>query len=260
MPIGLDAANDPEEEIARLRQELTLVLARLEQTQQRKSSLLTMASHDLRTPLAIIQGYSQLLSSELAPAAGTDISEYLSNILAHTDLLSKMVENLVALDQYEREEIKLTLSRRNLNDLVDHALGQIEGLTALKNLGIIYDAPAMSTWVRVDEDEIRRAFYNVLSHAVKYARPDSQLRLGIGRRDGFYRIELHDPHRYLSAEMIARLFTLAQVGKDGIASMRGMDMGLVLTRHVIERHGGRVEATTEANRGMTIALYLPSVD
>lgn len=260
MPNPSDVSNEQREQIARLRHELVLTQTRLEQAQQRKSSLLTMASHDLRTPLAIIQGYSQLLATELQPAAGTDVAEYLSNILAHIDLLSKMVENLVALDHYERDEINLTLARRNLNDLVDHALGQIEGLTALKNLDIDYEAPSRSTWVRVDEDEIPRAFYNVLSHAVKYAKPDSHLRLAIGRADGFYRVELHDPHRFLSAEMIARLFTLAQVGKDGIASMSGMDMGLVLTRHVIEHHGGRVEATTEGNRGMTICLYLPADD
>lgn len=255
---SLDPSNDPADELARLRQELTLAQARLEQIQKRKSSLLTMASHDLRTPLAIIQGYSQLLTAELAPAAGTDVAEYLTNILAHIDLLGKMVENLVALDSYERDEIKLALVRRNLNDVLDHALGQIEGLTVLKNLVIDYELPANPAWVRVDEDEIQRAFYNVLSHAVKYARPESHLRLAISRSDGFYRVELHDPYRYLTVEVLTRLFTLAEAGNGGIASMRGMDMGLVLTRHVIERHGGRVEATSEANRGMAIVLYLPS--
>ena len=258
MPKHEDSSNNQEQEIARLRHQLSDVQARLEQAHQRKSSLLVMASHDLRTPLAIIQGYSQLLTNELEPMAGSDVAEYLTNILAHTELLSNMVENLVALDQYERDEVRLTVAKSNLNDLIDHALAQIEGLTILKNLEIHYEAPIKPGWVCVDEDEIHRALFNALSHVIKYARPDSHLRVGIEQNDGFYRVELHDPNRYLPVETLTRLFTLTQISKDGVASLRGTDMGLVLTRHVIERHGGRVAAASAANQGLTIALYVPS--
>lgn len=248
----------PNNEVRRLRQELAQAKAQLERLQRRKSSLLAMAAHDLRTPLAIIHGYSQLLVTDLTSETDAIVREYVNNIVAHSHSLENMVENLVALDQLEHGELRLSITQCDLNVLAEHAIAQVEGLTELKNLDIIYHAAVTSLWIDADESQIGRVLYNLLSHVIKYARPGSILPVDITREGAFGRVQLGDPQRYLGAEILSRLFDLAEINRDTVAPLRGMDMGLVLARQVAEEHGGYVEASCEAGQGMKIRLYLPA--
>jgi signal transduction histidine kinase len=249
--------SDKDIELRWLRRELAQVQAQLEQSRLRKSSLLAMAVHDLRTPLAIIQGYAQLLATEIDAAADSPTAEYITNILSHSDSLGVMIENLLALDQIERGDLRLSPTPCNLNEMVDQTIAQIEGLLKIKSLNLVYHAAMTPAWVDVDEAQIHRALFNMISHTIKYARPNTQLRVDVDHDARYCRVEMHDPHRQLPAEMLAKLFDLVEINRDGIASLRGMDMGLVLTRHLAEHHGGRVAAVCAPDRGMTLALYLP---
>lgn len=254
------ASNDLEkdEELIYLRRELAGLQEQLHRTQHRKSSLLAMAAHDLRTPLAIIQGFAQLLEGELSANDNPAATEYVTNILAHSDSLNHMIENLVALDQIEGGQLRFSTATCNLNDLVEYALAQVEGLLSTKDLSFSYHGALAPAWVEVDEYHIQRALYNLLSHVSKYARPGSQLRADVDQEGAFFRVLLHDPQRQLPPEMLPRLFDLADVSHGGFASLRGMDLGLVFTRHVAEQHNGRVAATCSAGYGTSLALYLPA--
>jgi len=252
-----DNRPEKEDELVRLRREVAQLQKQLAQTQHRKSSLLAMAAHDLRTPLAIVQGFAQLLEGELRTDDNTAVTEYVTNILVHSDSLGHMIENLVALDQIESGRLRLSATTCNLNELVEFALAQVEGLLKVKSLNIAYRGAYAPAWVEVDEYQMQRALYNLLGHVNKYARPGTQLHVNIEREDAFYCVQLLDPQRQLPAEMLSRLFDLADINHEGIASLRGMDLGLVFVRYVAEQHSGRVAATCAAGYGMSLALYLP---
>ncbi|MCA9867404.1 MAG: HAMP domain-containing histidine kinase [Anaerolineae bacterium] len=246
-------------EIRRLRHKVVKLEALLEQLQRQQSSLLAMAVHDLRTPLTIIQGYAQLLSIELMSTRDPTIDEYTTNILAHAEVLGNMIENLVALDQIERGQLRLTPEPCDLNVLVDNVLAQVEGLLKVKSLQISFDPAPGAAWINGDEHQIRRGLYNLLSHTAKYARPDSQLRVDVVDDGSFCYVRFRDPHRILPADVLLQLFTVADFQQGGRASsLHGMDLGLILVRHIAEQHGGRVSASCSPGQGMTLALYLPA--
>jgi signal transduction histidine kinase len=252
------AAQD--EELRHLRREFAQAVTQLEETQRRKSGLLAMAAHDLRTPLAIIQGYSQLLAADLAGDTDPAINEYLINIVAHADSLRNMVENLVALDQLEHGELRLATDRHDLNELVAQAVAEVEGLMMVKNVTIEHLNPSAPVWTWADEGQIRRALYNLLSHGIKYAHPGATLFIQADEKDAFGRVLLRDPARRIAPDVIVRLFDLVELEPDGAPSLRGMDLGLVLARRVAEAHGGRVAAMWEPERGTTLQLYLPAAE
>jgi signal transduction histidine kinase len=245
------------DEFLRLKQELEGVKTQLSAMRRRKSSLLAMAVHDLRTPLAIIQGYSQLLAADLSPHANAEAREFIANIVAHADCIGVITENLVMYDQVERGELRLSFARCDLVELVDQAIAQAEGLTSLKNLTLRRAEASTSIWALVDEKQIRRVLYNLLSHVIKYARPDSDLSISATRQDSFGRVILTDTHRYLNADVLACLFELVEDSQGEATILKGMDMGLVVARHVVEAHGGRLEALCEPEMGTTLLLSLP---
>ena len=251
--------NDMKEngEVRRLQHKVVELEALLERCQQQQSSLLSMAVHDLRTPLTIIQGYAQLLSIELAATGDTAIDEYTTNILAHAESLGIMIENLVTLDQIERGQWRLSPVPCDLNVLVDNVVAQVEGLLKTKSLQISVD-PAAAAWINGDEQQIRRGLYNLLSHTITYARPNSELSINVDRDDPFCCVRFLDPHRSLPADVLLRLFDMVGVQQNGQPSLRGMDLGLILVRHIAEQHGGHVSASCSPGQGMTLALYLPA--
>lgn len=254
-----DSSKSPDAELNNLRQDLAQTKALLENLQQRKSSVLAMAVHDLRTPLAIIQGYSQLLAADINDVEDPR-NEYVINILAHAVSLEKMIENLVALDQLERGQFRLSVKRIDLNERVSQAIAQVEGLTLLKNLKIALKSPVNRVWVRADGDQVDRVLYNLLSHATKYAQPGSELKIQVTGDDDFGQVTIVDPNRRLSKESLGRLFDVIDIGRDGASSLQGMDMGLVLARFIAEDHNGRLMASQKEGKGLTFALYLPIIE
>ena len=245
------------EELRRARRELERVKAKLERLQQRKSSLLAMAAHDLRTPVAIIQGYSELLAGTLAAETDPVVREYLTTIVAHATSLRHGIENLVALDQMERGEVQLTPVRCDLNDLVAQALAQVEGLMVVKSVEVAVDAPPEPVWVMVDEEQVGRALYSLFGHAEKYAREGGRLHFTVIAEDEAGGVAVRDPNRVLPEALAARAFDLVEIGGDGRAALRGTDLGLVVARRVAEAHGGRASVQSDAAQGTTFALFLP---
>jgi signal transduction histidine kinase len=245
------------EELRRTRRELERVKARLERLQQRKSSLLAMAAHDLRTPVAIIQGYSELLAGALAADTDPAIREYLTTIVAHTTVLRHGIENLVALDQMERGEVQLTAVRCDLNELVAQALAQVEGLMVVKSIVATVATPSEPLWVMADEEQVGRALYSLFGHAEKYARENGQLLFTVATDDEMGLVTVRDPNRVLPEQMAGRAFDLVEIDRHGRAALRGTDLGLVVARRVAEAHGGRAAVQSAAGQGTTFALYLP---
>lgn len=245
-------------ELHRLHRDLDQITSLMERQQQRRVSLLAMAAHDLRTPLAIIQGYAQLLATEPAVAANQDVAEYLANIVVHADALGIMLENLFTLDQLARHELRLSLTRADLTELVAQAIAQTEGLARVKGIALELQRPeGAGPWVSADTAQIGRVLYNLIGHTIKYARPDSRLAVVVDRDGAYGRMQLCDPQRVLSAEILAQLFDPIDTNHNGIASLRGMDMGLVLARQVAEAHDGAAEADCKLGQGVTLCLRLP---
>jgi two-component system sensor histidine kinase VicK len=252
----LDENRTTNDELRRLRRELEQTQQQLAQQQRGKTSMLAMAAHDLRTPLAIIQGYAHLLAAEPVAQSETT-SEYVDTIVAHADSLGKIVDNLITLDQFEGGEMRLSRGRHDLNELVDHAIAQVEGLTKLKELVIRYRPASSAVWIDADAEQTGRALYNLLNHTIKYAHPGSEIRVEVNLPDPLGSVTLRDPQRNLSPQMISRLFDLVEINRDGPASLRGMDIGLVLARRVADIHGGAVWATSDADNGTALTLSLP---
>jgi signal transduction histidine kinase len=171
-----------------------------------------------------------------------------------------MIENLALFDQAERGELRVTCDQCDFGELVDQTIAQVEGLTALKNLTIRSRISADPVRVAADEKQIGRVLYNLLSHATKYAQPESELAVEVAGEDGFGWLSLRDPHRFLNDNVLARLFDIVENGaKDG-AALWGTDMGLVVARHIVEAHGGRLEASCKPGLGTAFLLYLPLAD
>lgn len=212
--------------------------------------LLGLAAHDLRTPLAIIQGYGGLLEGGLPPDADPLMREAVATIVAYAKSFQYLIENLTALEQSGREELRLSPMRRDLNELAGAALDEIGGLLAIKGLTVDRHLSPSAVWVEVDEKYVARALYALLAHAEKSARPGGALRVEVAGEGEFGRVSLSDPARPMPREGLDKLFRWE----------RHADVGLIAARAIVEAHGGRLTAHSAPGEDVTFTLYLPRVD
>ncbi len=223
-----------------------------------EAKLLTLASHDLRTPLAIIQGYGQLLEGGLAPEADPLTRESVTTILAYAKSLQYLIESLVALEQIGRGALRVSAARLDLNKLAETALAEIGGLLTIKGVSVARHLSSTPIWVGADENHVVRALYSLLAHAEKAAQPDGELRLEVAGNGDFGWVWLTDPARSLTAESATHLFDLEEVTDR--ATRRDIDLGLLAARYVAEAHGGNLTARSASGEGLVLALYLPRAD
>lgn len=222
-------------------------------------SLLAMIAHDLRSPLAVIQGYSHLLEGDLPPDIPVESRGYLATIKAHATLLNHMIDSLVLVDQASQAQWPHHFARRYLADLVEPAVDEIAVLAAEKGVVFRIDAQGDPIGVDIDERAVRQALYNLLWYAIQNARPGGEVSLGIDSVDRFARITLCDPRcESLQDTDLATLLIIPDPdGNREIMALGVSDLSLLAAGVVAVAHDGRLETAQGPQGGVVVRLYLP---
>jgi two-component system phosphate regulon sensor histidine kinase PhoR len=214
-------------------------------------------SHELRTPLTAIQGYVETLQDgalrdlERAPA-------FLDTIAKHTRQLANLVADLLEISRLEgraelprRVPVDLARAVRNVLDLLGPA-AQRKRQTLVANL------PEGLPAVAGDPDYIERAVSNLVDNAVKYTPEGGSIRVSAARRGDRVVIEVADTGIGIPASDLPRVFErFYRVDKSRSRDMGGTGLGLSIVKHIVQAHGGTVEAESEPGKGSVFRLCLP---
>ena len=222
-----------------------------------KTEFLSMAAHELRTPMVSILGFSELLlHRDFDERRRRDL---LGTIHRQTGLLVKMVSELLDLARIESRQGRDFVRRVQplqplLRRTAEALLMQDDPRT------VRLDLPGAEVSVDVDEDKLQLAVTNVLSNAFKYSRGRGEVRLDLSRRvragHAEVGIRVHDEGAGMDAEQVARIFDRFWRA-DTSGNVPGTGLGMSITKEVVELHGGRVEIDSRPGEGTTVTVWLP---
>ena len=244
------------ERLAEGRRELEAQNQRLRESEQLKSELVSIVSHEVRTPLASVLGFtSLLLQRELDPETRR---HYLGIIDAQGRRLAALLDDF--LDVQRIEEGRLDLS----SDVVDVATvlqEQTQLFTAQSDKHRLELRLARRPLpVHGDADRLAQVVGNLLSNAIKYS-PDGGVVEVIGdRADGTVRVSVRDEGLGIPEDQQERIFTKFFRGDAAESGITGTGLGLAFARAVVEAHGGRIRFTSAAGQGSTFWVELPAVE
>ena len=213
-------------------------------------------SHDLRSPLNRICGYAAILQAD-APALGGQWKRQLDVISNEAGRMSQMVEDLLALARLDHVELRKT--RVELSELVDDALESCSDDTKGRDIEWVIDALPV---VMADRRLLRQVFVNLLGNAVKYTRGRSPATIHIGvdasaSREGEVVVFIRDNGAGFDMKFAKKLFGVFQ-RLHSAQEFEGTGVGLANVRRIVRRHGGRVWANAEPDRGATFYFALPA--
>jgi two-component system sensor histidine kinase KdpD len=223
-----------------------------------KSALLDSVSHDFRTPLAAIRAAAGTLMDpavEWAPDERRDIARTIDRDAAWLD---RLVTNLLDMSRVEAGELRPDLQIHDLEGILRGVVdrGSDDLRAAHLEVRLSADLPP----VLVDEVLLSQVLVNVLDNAVKYAGPDTSIRVTAGRDEaGNVRVTVEDSGRGVPDEALGRLFEkFYRVPKSSQSSRRGTGIGLAVVRGLIEAMGGTVTASRSTMGGLAITMTLPA--
>jgi two-component system sensor histidine kinase KdpD len=219
-----------------------------------KTALLRAVSHDLRTPLMAISTSAGALARPDLSISDTDRAELLATILAASDRLDHLVENLLDLSRLQAGAAAPEPELVGLEELVAGALDELGEDARRVEVSFPDESPA----VRVDAHQIQRVLVNLIENALKYSPPEepARIQLAVTPSEAVVRVIDHGPGVTLDER--ERIFEpFARGSRSG--DVRGAGLGLAIARGFAEANGGKLWVESRSGQGATFVLSLPAV-
>jgi signal transduction histidine kinase len=240
-----------------VRRELESVNESLRQLNRQKSLFLAMAAHDMRTPLASIQGFTELVRHDV-PDEWHEQQQMLDLISSQADRLQRVIANLLDLDVIERG--LLTIRRREcvLNDIVCQILAAMEPAIAMQELVLETNIPDEALVLWADPVRLEQIVYNLIGNALKYSRFGATVTVAAGRSGDKVFFQVTNQGAELSQAQIRRLFdAYYRTESAQMSSSPGSGLGLHIVKMLVEAHGGEIGVDSSAEAGNRFSIILP---
>ena len=216
----------------------------IEKEAERQQTFFQNASHELKTPLMAIQGYAEGIQ-----AGVMDTGSAAEVILAESDRMTELVEELLDISKIDMGRQQLALSEMDVRELLYDSIRAVEPTAAASGITIVPDFPEEPVMVKCDDTQMRRAVTNILSNGVRYARSELRLTCRADRRQVTIRIQ--DDGDGIAEGDLPHIFERFYMGKSGKSGI-----GLALTKEIIHLHKGTIRAYN-GDGGAVFEITLP---
>lgn len=215
---------------------------------QFKNDLMGMIAHDLKNPLNTILNYSKLNNYDNNISDRTQ-KKHLENIESAAINMLTIVNNIIALQNFEEAKINLSLSENTINNLVTESLKNVSLLCSQKNI-TINNAIGKNLFIKCDRELIERVFVNLFTNAIKFSPNNETISIEHEIENGFVTIKIIDNGPGIAPDKIPLLFnkySRAEIRNSGFSTSSGL--GLAFSKLVVNAHGGEVGVASELGNG-----------
>jgi heavy metal sensor kinase len=245
-----------DDELGRLGVVFNDMFERLERSFEELRRFTADASHEMRTPLAVIRSVGEVGLDR--PRSAEEYREIVGSMLEETDRLSRLVDSLLTLSRTDSGRVKLKREPSDLRALAEQVASQLGVLAEEKGQTLrIEGVETLET--PVDPAILRRAIVNILENAIKYSPDESTIRIVVLKKSGFAVLEVIDQGPGIAPEHRERIFDrFFRIDKARSRQIGGTGLGLAIARWAVDIHGGNIEVESAKGVGSIFRITLPA--
>jgi signal transduction histidine kinase len=222
---------------------------------QLKSELIATVSHDLKQPLAVMNGYLELLL--MHGRMDETGNGFIDMVRKSVQSMRQLIDDLLDLAKIE-SGIHLHLEPVDAQALIIECIDALKPVITNKNMVVKTDFPPNLPLLMADQSRMRQILINLIGNAVKYTQPDGQVQIICERRDQVLRILIQDNGMGISPEDQSHIFErFYRVRRPETDSIEGTGLGLAIVKSLVEAHNGKIGLESRLGEGTTFHVSLP---
>jgi PAS domain S-box-containing protein len=222
-----------------------------------KDEFLATLSHELRTPLNAILGWTQILRLDAATAA--DIAEGLEVIERNTRVQAKLIEDLLDVSRIISGKVRLDVQRIDVSSVLEAAIQSVRPTCDSKGIRLHQVLDSIGGMVMGDPNRLQQVFWNLLSNAVKFTSREGKIQVLLERVNSHIEVAVIDSGIGIAPEFLPHVFErFRQADSSTTRQYGGLGLGLAISRHLVELHGGTIRAKSPGiGHGTSMIVSLP---
>ncbi|HEX2997700.1 MAG TPA: HAMP domain-containing sensor histidine kinase [Anaerolineales bacterium] len=270
--LGVVARYEMETRVAHFSSEMEKVQHRMERIDKSKSAFISVAAHELKTPITLIEGYASMMDDLLQQGIPADLSNLLTGMNTGIARLRSIVEDMIDVSMIDNQLLQLNFQPAQIALMIERLCLEVEQTTHKRNLTVdIRDFDGNRQWIYLDAARIMQAMRNILNNAIKYTPDGGTITIDGRTLPGFVEVTIKDTGIGISAEDQPVIFEkFGQLGNVGLHSSGktkfkggGPGLGLPIARGILEAHGGTIWVESQGhdektNPGSTFHVLIPA--
>lgn len=222
--------------------------------EQQKDDFMSIASHEMKTPLTTIKAYLQLLEMTIE-SKDAEALLYTRKAIASVERLKDLISELLDVSKIQHGQLNFNFSNFDFNEMVSTAVEEIEYNSPHHK---IYKTGSIEQPVYGDRERLRQVIVNLLSNAVKYSPDANEVYISVNQQPGEIIVAVKDSGIGIAAVNLSRIFERYFRIDGQELHFQGLGIGLYISMKIIERHRGKIRVESEPGKGSTFYVYLPN--
>lgn len=233
---------------------------RLQIDLQMKDEFLSHVSHELRSPLAAIYSFANIIADGLGGETTPEQKEYLEIILRNSRQLRSMIEDLLQVTRSETGKLSIVLEATSVAEAVTDALNTVQGAATAKGITLSSTLPPDLPCATADPTRIRQVLIIILDNAAKFTPSGGTIHVSVAATGDLLQLTIADSGCGIDPDSAQRIFEhLYQVDEPGREGRNGLGLGLYIARDLVVRQGGTIWVESEIGKGSQFHFTLPIV-
>jgi signal transduction histidine kinase len=247
--LGVVARYEMETRVAHISSEMEKVQKQMERVDRSKSAFISVAAHELKTPLTLIEGYASMMEDLAQAGTGANIGSLLGGINTGINRLRTIVDDMIDVSMIDNDLLQLNFQPIQIAQILEALQNDVNPIVHSRRLTMeIQEFDGSRQWIYVDSLRLTQAFRNVIHNAIKYTPDRGQVMVSGRKLPGFIEVTVSDTGIGISLENQAVIFDkFSQLGSVGLHSSGktkfkggGPGLGLPIARGILEAHGGSI--------------------
>ena len=227
-------------------------------TEYKLAEVISIVSHQLKTPLAVIKGYLEVLISEDLGKINPKQKEYLKNALENTQRMIGLVKDLLDVSQIEENKLEFKTRPSSLEEIIKETAKEFSYLSRAKNCTLSFKVLGEIPLLDIDPLKIKQVVTNIISNAIEYNKRRGSVEITLKRKGNNVLFSCKDTGVGVPRSDRKKVFTKFYRSETAIGlTPSGLGLGLFISKAIIEKSGGRIWFESEEGKGSTFCFTLP---